>query len=192
MNSALFRLNDHRFPSPSVNFYICRYNNIKIIISSRLFAFSTFQSSNKFRTNFIYLFYVICFSGYLFSFIFILFLALCHARIISVQKKIIYRTRTLALFWHAFSPVCYIALISRSVRVEYIASHTLAYHPTIYANLCWEFTQWREFSIRIYRNEISIIRLALLRKSSFCNTIEFLCKSLYKILTNLKKLIFLT
>jgi hypothetical protein len=27
-------------------------HNIKIIISSRLFAFSTFQSSNKFRTNF--------------------------------------------------------------------------------------------------------------------------------------------
>lgn len=40
-------------------FYRCLLcYNIKIIISSRLFAFSTFQSSNKFRTNFLFIFFM--------------------------------------------------------------------------------------------------------------------------------------
>lgn len=46
------------------------YYNIKIIISSRLFAFSTFQSSNKFRTNFYLSFLCDLFRIFVFSLFF--------------------------------------------------------------------------------------------------------------------------
>lgn len=150
---------------------LCRYNNIKIIISSRLFAFSTFQSSNKFRTNFIYLFYVICFSG---VFVFL------HLHLISTTLSCTHHLceaerKNYLLNTHiGFILTCSLSLrvyrfnfTQRESERKYIASHTRAYHPTIYVENLRNDVRYSQF---IKRNEISIIRRALLRKSRFLIT----------------------